>query len=164
MFKIGQKVVHPLHGVGEIIGLGKREFEPGVNRQYYEIGMPEGSTVWVPAEPETSGLRKPAAQSDLEQCREILRSEAAPLPEDRRNLLPMLVAQLRQGTIVAHCHVVRDLHSHFAHRPMIGSIADFLQGAQQVLSQEWALVEGRTQPEAAAEIRGLLENEDPKRS
>jgi RNA polymerase-interacting CarD/CdnL/TRCF family regulator len=53
--------------------------------------------------------------------------------------------------------VVRDLSAHGEHKPISGTIAAFLQSAQNVLCQEWAIVEGITQADAAAEIGVLLE-------
>lgn len=58
MFEIGQKVVHPQYGVGQIVKLEDREFERGKTRRYYEIHIPGGSTVWVPVDLSDSGLRR----------------------------------------------------------------------------------------------------------
>ena len=68
MFKIGERVVHPQYGVGHVVKLDEREFEPGVTRRYYEISIPGGSTVWVPVDLATSGLRKLTAKSQLTRC------------------------------------------------------------------------------------------------
>jgi hypothetical protein len=53
--------------------------------------------------------------------------------------------------------VVRDLTAHGAHKPISGTIGAFLQSTQNVLCQEWAIVEGVTLAEASAEIEILLE-------
>ena len=45
--EVGDRVVHPQYGVGQVVKLDEREFEPGVTRRYYEIAIP-GSTLWVP--------------------------------------------------------------------------------------------------------------------
>jgi RNA polymerase-interacting CarD/CdnL/TRCF family regulator len=58
-FKIGDRVVHPQHGVGYVVKLQEREFEPGVMRRYYEVAIP-GATVWVPMDLSISGWRKEA--------------------------------------------------------------------------------------------------------
>jgi RNA polymerase-interacting CarD/CdnL/TRCF family regulator len=47
MFELGEEVVHPQYGVGRIVKLEDREFERGSTRQYYEILIPGGSTIWV---------------------------------------------------------------------------------------------------------------------
>ena len=156
-FKIGDRVVHPQYGVGQVVKLDEREFEPGVMRRYYEISIPGGSTVWVPVDLATSGLRKLTAKSEIAHCRQILSSHPAPLTEDARLRQSDLSIRLKQGTIAAHCEVVRDLAAHGAHKPISGTIAAFLQSTQNVLCQEWAIVEGITLEEAVAEVGTLLE-------
>lgn len=50
-FNIGDRVVHPQHGVGEVAKLEDREFGSSVTQRYYEVPIPSvGSTLWVPLE------------------------------------------------------------------------------------------------------------------
>ena len=156
IFTIGDKVVHPQHGVGQIVKLEDKEFESGVIRQYYEISMLGGSTVWAPVDLSTVGLRKPAKRSDIAQCRRILTSASAPLPEDLRTRQSSLLARLKQGTIVTFCEVVRDLYAYGEHKSLYGTIAGFFRVTQDVLAQEWSLVEGVTLLDAMEEINSLL--------
>ena len=133
MFEIGDQVVHPQHGVGQIVKLEDREFEHGDTRRYYEIHIPGGSTVWVPVDLPNSGLRRLALKSELDHCREILKADPLPLSEDGRVRQSMLVAHLKQGTIMAQCEVVRDLSAFVAHKPSYGTITAFLLNAEDVL-------------------------------
>lgn len=160
MFDIGDRVVHPQHGVGQIVQLEAREFERGDTRRYYEIHIPGGSTVWVPVDLPNSGLRRLANKSELAHCREILKAHPAPLMEDGRVRQSALVAHLKQGTIVAQCEVVRDLSAFVSHKPSYGTITGFLEAMLRVLCQEWALVEGISISEAMAEITSLLEKSE----
>jgi CarD family transcriptional regulator len=160
MFEIGDRVVHPQHGVGQIVQLEDREFERGEIRRYYEIHIPGGSTVWVPVDLSNSGLRRLAHKSELARCREILQARPLPLTEDGRVRQSTLVAHLKQGTIVAQCEVVRDLSAFVAHKPSYGTITAFLEGMLRVLCQEWAIVQEISMSEAMAEISLLLEHND----
>jgi len=157
MFEIGETVVHPQHGVGQIVKLEKREFERGVIQRYYEISIPGGSTVWVPVDLPTSGLRGLAERSDITHCRKILESHPLSLAEDWRIRRSELVANLKQGTIAIHCEIVRDLSAFVARKPAYGTIIGLLQALQSVLCQEWAIVEGITLSEATYEINSLLQ-------
>lgn len=157
MFEIGDRVVHPQHGVGQIVRLEDREFERGEARRYYEIDIPGGSTVWVPVDLSNSALRPLAHRHELARCREILKSPPVPLTEDGRLRQSTLVAHLRRGTIAAQCEVVRDLSAFVAHKPAYGTITGFLEAMLRVLCQEWAIVEGITVSEAMSEISSLLE-------
>jgi len=156
-FEIGERVVHPQHGVGQIIHLEDREFDRGHSRRYYEIDIPGGSTVWVPVDRSNSGLRRLASKGDLVECREILRAHPRPLTDDGRMRQSELAAHLRQGTIIAQCEVVRDLSAFVAHKPAYGTMPAFLDATLRVLSQEWSIVEEITIPDALMEINSLLE-------
>lgn len=159
-FEIGDRVVHPQHGVGQIVRLEDREFERGDSRRYYEIHIPGGSTVWVPVDLPNSGLRRLASKSELAQCRDVLRARPLPLTEDGRVRQATLIAHLKQGTLAAQCEVVRDLSAFVAHKPAYGTITSFLEAMLRVLSQEWSIVEGVTQMEAMSEINTLLEKRE----
>ena len=160
MFEVGEKVVHPQHGVGQIVKLEDREFERGNTRRYYEIHISDGSIVWVPVDSSNSGLRRLAEKSELARCREILQARPMPLTEDGRVRQSTLVAHLKQGTIVAQCEVVRDLSAFVAHKPAYGTITAFLEAMLRVLCQEWAIVQEISMSEAMAEISFLLEQND----
>jgi CarD family transcriptional regulator len=157
MFEIGDKVVHPQHGVGQVVKLEDREFERGDSRRYYEIHIPGGSTVWVPVDLSNSGLRRLAHKSEVARCREILQAHPLPLTEDGRVRQSALVDHLKQGTLAAQCEVVRDLSAFVAHKPSYGTITAFLETMLRVLCQEWAIVQEISMSEAMAEISSLLE-------
>jgi CarD family transcriptional regulator len=157
MFGIGDQVVHPQHGVGYIVGLEDREFERGVVQRYYEISIPGGSTVWVPVDLPNSGLRGLATRSEIADCRKILVSQPLRLTEDGRVRQSEVVARLKQGTVAAQCEVVRDLSAFVSHKPAYGTIPALLDAIRGVLSQEWAVVEDVSIPEALFEINSLLE-------
>ncbi len=160
LFEIGDTVVHPQYGVGQVVKLEDREFERGHTRRYYEISIPGGSTVWVPVDLPNSGLRSLAHKSELVHCREILQAHPLPLTEDGRIRQSELVARLKQGTIAVQCEIVRDLSAFVAHKPAYGTISAFLEALLRVLCQEWAIVQGITVPEAMAEITSLLEQNE----
>jgi RNA polymerase-interacting CarD/CdnL/TRCF family regulator len=159
MFEIGDNVVHPQHGVGQIVKLEEREFERGHTRRYYEIRIP-GGIVWVPVDLPNSGLRRLAQKSELARCREILQAPPLPLMEDGRVRQAALVARLKQGTLAVQCEVVRDLSAFIAHKPAYGTITAFLEAMLRVLCQEWAMVQETTMSEAMAEISSLLEQKN----
>jgi len=156
-FKTGDTVVHPQHGVGHVVNIAEREFEAGTTRRYYEVSIPDGGTLWVPFDPPAFGLRKLADHREIEQCRQILVSRPSPLDGDSRTRQPDLANRLKQGTIRTQCEVVRDLYAHGEHKSLYGSIAGFFKQTQNVLCQEWAIVEGVTFPDAMQEVTALLE-------
>ena len=158
MFNIGERVVHPQHGVGEVVKLEDRDFGSGVTRRYYEVSIPSaGSTLWVPLDPPGYSLRKLAEQSEIEGCRTVLASHPEPFTDDPRTRQASLIKRLKQGTIHVQCEVVRDLYAFGEHKSLYGSMAGLFQQTQNVLCEEWALVEGVTLAEAVHEVADLLE-------
>lgn len=155
-FKVGDQVIHPRHGLGQVTCLAVKQFVVGEKRPFYEISFP-GSTLWVPLNQATSGVRKLTGRKEVAVCREVLRSAPQPLTADNRLRKIELNDHLRAGTLTARCEVVRDLTAHGWHRPLSGAIAAFLETTLDILCQEWAAVEGRSPAEAGDEIRSLLE-------
>ena len=158
MFNIGDQVVHPQHGVGQVVKLDDREFGSGVTRRYYEISiLSAGSTLWVPMDPPSFGLRNLAQRGEINACRKILASRPTPLIDDARSRQANLAERLKEGTIRVQCEVVRDLYAFGEHKSLYGSMASFFRQTQNVLCEEWSLVEGVTLAEAAQEVNSLLE-------
>jgi len=158
MFNVGDQVVHPQHGVGQVVKLENREFGSGVTRRYYEISiLSAGSTLWVPMDPPSFGLRNLAQRGEINACRKILASRPSPLLDDARSRQANLAERLKEGTIRVQCEVVRDLYAFGEHKSLYGSMAGFFRQTQNVLCEEWALVEGITLAEAIQEVNTLLE-------
>jgi len=154
LFKIGDQVVHPHHGLGIIADVEEKQFEPNDTRMYYVVSIPE-TTLWVPVDLSTSGLRRLSAKSELDRCHQVFQSPPQALTPGR-NLLASLSERLREGTIVTQSEVVRDLTAFGWKKPLYGPIADFLRMILNVLYQEWAEVKGVSQAMASKEIDSLL--------
>ena len=161
VFKVGDRVVHPQHGVGSVANLEIREFVAGTTRSYYEVALPQ-TTLWVPLGLPSSGLRKLVLKSELDRCRELLKASASPLSEDPRLRQAELTDHLKQATFESQCEVVRDLTAHGWQKPLTWGLTGFLKIIYDVLCQEWAVVEGIPVWQAAQEIGELLEQSRQK--
>jgi RNA polymerase-interacting CarD/CdnL/TRCF family regulator len=132
-FSIGDRVVHPQQGVGYVAKLEEKQFEPNHPRMLCDLNP--DTTVWVPVI--IAGLSVERRER-TGQCRQVLQATPRPLTPDR-SLLASLVSHVNQGTITAHCEVVRDLNAFGWHKPLYGAMAEFQRVISNVLSQEWAL-------------------------
>ena len=155
MFKIGERVVHPHHGVGTIANLVDKQFEAGSSRRYYEISMADG-TLWVPVDKPGLGLRGLTSKSELDRCGKILQGSPTTSDLDPRKLREELARHLRDGTITAQCEVVRDVSALGWKKPLVGAMADLRRVALNVLCQEWAAVAGIPLGEATHRINAYL--------
>lgn len=154
-FVIGDKVVHPQHGVGFVAGLEEKQFRPNAARMYYVISIPE-TILWVPVDQlSNSGLRKLSLIDELEQCRQALRDKPQTL-NTGRELLTSLSVRIKQGSMIDQCEVVRDLAALSLRKPLYGPLADFLHTTLDVLCQEWAVIEEISVVDASYVINGLL--------
>lgn len=153
-FAIGDKVVHPQHGVGFVADLEEKQFEPNSARMYYVVSITD-TTLWVPVDESTSGLRKLGLKSDLKQCIQVLQATPQELIAGR-DMLSNLSARIKEGSIIAQCEAVRDLTAFGWRKPLYGPIADYQRMILSVLVQEWAALKGVTNDQAFHEIDILL--------
>ncbi|MBI4769500.1 MAG: hypothetical protein HY784_03565, partial [Chloroflexi bacterium] len=108
-FQVDDRVVHPAHGVGRIVGLVTKNFFEAEAHLYYEIAI-QRSTVWVPVDAGTAiGLRPLTPKAELARYRGVLRSRPVPLTPDHRQRRLDLLSRLKAGLFQNVCEVVRDL-------------------------------------------------------
>ena len=160
-FKVGDFVVHPVYGVGHIVQIEGRQFSEKAVRQYYKVILPK-LTLWIPVEAQASiGLRLVTARSDLDQYRNLLKSQPVPLKHNHAQRHVELASRLKEGSFQVMCEVVRDLTLSGWQKPLGRSDAVILQKTRERLLQEWAASTGVSTTEASKEINTLLRATQP---
>jgi RNA polymerase-interacting CarD/CdnL/TRCF family regulator len=154
-FKVDDWVVHPRHGVGQIVNIEMHQFDSGAAQPYYQIAIPNG-TMWVQVDESASGLRKVTPKGELVRYREVLKSRPAALTEDHQERQIELADRLRQGSLQARCELVRDLSALGWKKRLNEANAAISRLATQVLVQEWAMAEDVPLGDAASEVKSLL--------
>lgn len=155
IFKVEDWVVHPRHGVGQIIEIEDLQFDSRPSRTYYRISIDNG-TMWVGVGDLSSGLRNVVTKDDLTMCREVLKSRPAELTADHRQRQSELADRLREGAFQSRCELVRDLSALGWKRPLNEATSAISRVACQVLYQEWAMADGVSLREATREVDRLL--------
>jgi CarD family transcriptional regulator len=155
LFNVGDWVVHPLHGVGQVVRLEQKDFGTSPGQLYYEIAIPQG-TLWVMAESPPAGLRELTAKTDLPRYRAVLQSAPTPLNKDYHQRRGELRERLKDGTFQVRCEVVRDLTAYGWRKQLSEPDATLLRTARDGLCQEWARAEAVTVAEALHEVEALL--------
>jgi len=142
-FSVGDKVVHPMHGPGQIAGLVSRESIDGP-RSYYVIDMPgQGLTLHVPIlKAEEAGIRPVMPQSMLLQVLSTLRSTPCRLPDDFKQRQGQLDADFKTGEVLPLARIVRDLSWHGRRAHLTKRDSDILKHGQERLAAEMAMVSG----------------------
>ena len=155
-FNIGDQVVMPGLGVGQIVGLVTKSFLQAESQQYYEVSG-ERSTMWVPVNGATpNGLRRLTSRTDLEVLRDVLSSQPVRCNPDFRQRQVEVREHLRGGTMLALCEVVRDLSGQAWHKPLGEIDANALRTTSEALCREWAAASQISVALATVEVTGLL--------
>jgi CarD family transcriptional regulator len=153
-YNIGDWVVHPMHGVGQVMGLERRQFAQAA-QLYYEIAIARG-TLWVAANTPLAGLRGVTAKGDLPHYRTVLKGSPGPLDKNYHQRRDELRERLKAGTFQVKCEVVRDLTAYGWPRRLGEVDSALLRQARESLCQEWAASEAVTVAEATHEVEALL--------
>ena len=156
-FKVGDSVVHPVYGVGDIVKIEEKRFSETEKQLYYKVALPK-NTIWIPVEAQTTiGLRLVTAKGDLDQYRDLLKSPPAPIPKNHNQQRRKQVSSLKQGSFQVICKVVRDLTAWNLSRPLGPVDKATLQKTRERLYREWAIAAGVSITEATKEIDALLQ-------
>lgn len=142
-FSVGDKVVHPRYGPGQIVSVEQWEFLDG-ERSYYVIEIPDQAlTVRLPvATADEVGMRSALAPSSLPEVLSTLRSEPSQLPDDYKERQEQIDEKVRTGNVMQLAQVVRDLTWHGERAHLTKRDSDLLRQGQDLLAAELALVSG----------------------
>lgn len=155
-FHVGDKVFHPIYGVGHIQTVENKRLAGNVSRLYYQVST-EKSTVWVPVNAqETIGLRALTTKRDLARFRTLLKSRPTPLTDNHGKRHIEIASRLKEGSLEVKCKAVRDLVARGWRKQLSSADAAALRRARDALCQEWAAADGVSLADASREVDALL--------
>jgi len=161
-FKTGDYVVHPTHGVGNIVRLEQRRLVGDETRLYYVI-VADKSTVWVPVDTDQAARLRPVTpRRDLDRYRRMLKGDPITLQKDHVKRRTEILERLKQGSFEAMCALVRDLTARARLKPLSEAEMALLQKLRLDLCREWAVVDDVPVEEAIREVDALLSADRPK--
>ena len=137
-FQVGDKVVHWVYGLGEIVDLDEKQLS-GQTNQYYVVQVND-LTLWVPSDEQGSRcMRPPTPPGEFKKLFLILSSPGEPLSKDRLERKTQLAQRMKSGSLESICLVIRDLSFHRRVQKLSDSDAAILERAQSFLLNEWNL-------------------------
>lgn len=144
MFKIGDKVVYPMHGAGTIESIEEKEMM-GMSEDYYIIKMPVGGMkLMVPtSKVDNIGIREISNKTEAEKVFSILQKPKDPYIHDANwnKRYNVNVEKIKTGNILEVAEVVRELsHRHMERGLSIGE-KKMLTTAKDILLSEMVLSE-----------------------
>ena len=158
-FKIGEIVVYPKHGVGEIIRIESMKLL-NIQSEYYVVRMEQAKlTIRVPLEKQQEvGLRKILSKKNIEEAYNILKSK----PKIRRIMWSRRAQEydtkIYSGDPVKIAEVVRDLFRKDNQPEQSYSERQMFQMALERLAREVAAVEKTDYFQATEKIEETLYN------
>lgn len=141
MFKIGDKVVYPMHGAGVIEGIEEKEIL-GEKRKYFIMRMPIGDMkVMVPVDNvEDVGVREIINEDEFKDVMAILRDDKSAMPKNWNRRYRANMDKIKSGDIYEIAAVVRNLLLLDIEKGLSTGERKMLSSAKQMLLSEMVLV------------------------
>ena len=145
MFQIGEAVVHPGHGPGNVVDIERLSLSNS-NKQYYKIRLLDEAdmTVWVPVkDAEAHGVRCPVSRSRLNEIWRLLHTKPGTLPSDHKERYAQIREMIENGDVLHIAEALRDLRwkDHHVRSLTIEGKRLYDKGTK-LLAAEIALVQG----------------------
>tara|TARA_B100000579_G_C22601449_1_gene742886 strand:- start:215 stop:715 length:501 start_codon:yes stop_codon:yes gene_type:complete len=158
-FKIGEIVVYPKHGVGEIVKVENMEIA-SIKTKFYVVKMEQSKlTIRVPLEKQNDvGLRKISSKKIIEEVFSILKLK----PKIKRIMWSRRAqeyeAKIYSGEPIKIAEVVRDLFRKNSQAEQSYSERQMFQVAIERLAREVAAVEKTDYFQSTEKIENILSN------
>jgi CarD family transcriptional regulator len=140
MFKVGDKIVYPMHGVGEIEGIEKKVVL-GKRNEYYMITIiSNGMKVMIPVNnAKEIGIRSIIPKKDIKKVMAILATEAEAIEEDWKLRYQNNIDKVKSGSIYEVAEVARDLFKRGSEKELSIMERKLYENAYQLITYEVAM-------------------------
>ena len=142
MFKIGDKVVYPMHGAGTIVAIEVREIL-GKKHEYYVLLLPINKLkVMIPVKKaDEVGVRKIMEISEMEEVLEILSSEEIfKMPTNWNRRYRFNLDKIKSGNLIEIAGVIKSLEKLDSKKSLSTGERKILNEARIIIISEMALV------------------------
>ena len=154
---IGDKVVYPMHGAGEITGIEENEVG-GVENSYYVFRLPLGDMkLMLPVDKiEEAGLRPLIDATQIKDVIEVLQAETEQLQGSWNKRFHTNLERLKTGNILDAAAIARNLSRQNAKKKISSGERRLLDLSRQILITELVYVCGKTPEEITAWVDELI--------
>lgn len=139
--KIGDRIVYPMHGAGEITDIEEKEVG-GVTQSYYVLRLPMGSLkLMLPVDKiDEIGLRDVIDNSKLEELTEILGDKSEPSQGSWNKRFNATLERLKSGDILEVAAVARNLTRQHWKKKIASGERRLMDLSRQILISELVYV------------------------
>ncbi len=155
--KIGDKVVYPMHGAGEITGIEENEVG-GVENSYYVFRLPLGDMkLMLPVDKvEEAGLRPLIDAAQVEEVVAVLQAESEQVQGSWNKRFHTNLERLKTGNILDAAAIARNLSRQNAKKKISSGERRLLDLSRQILITELVYVCGKTPEEITAWVDEMI--------
>ena len=150
MFKIGDRVVYPMHGAGIIEAIEEKELL-GDSKLFYILKLPiKNMKVMLPIDSaENLGVRKVVDNDVLTEVMEVLSQEKGVMPDNWNRIYRSNLEKVKTGDIFEVAQVVRNLEILDREKGLSTGERKMLSNSKQILISEMILAKNLNEDEAA---------------
>ena len=163
LFRIGDKVVYPHHGAGQVV---KKEARTvlGQEREYLTIKILHNDmTVNVPAEnAERVGLRRVIDEEMVEQVLDVLSAGGTKMPKNWNRRFKHNRDKMKTGDIFELAEVVRNLSLRDQEKGLSTGEKQMFVKAKKILASELMYAKGLDEDQAGAWLDDVLTSVGPR--
>ncbi|GAB4250391.1 MAG: RNA polymerase-binding transcription factor CarD [Thermoleophilia bacterium] len=158
MFKVGDNVVYPHHGAGEVLDVTSREVD-GEVKEYLTIRIIHNDmTVMVPVEAaEQAGIRAVVPEALVEEVEAVLRDDPSKMPKNWNRRYKHNREKIKTGDIFEVAEVVRNLALRDSSKGLSTGEKQMFGRVKKILASELMYAKEIPESEAIAYLDGILE-------
>ena len=140
VYRVGDKIVHPMHGAGIIDSIVSRKMN-GVQREYYQMRLPAGSMlVMIPTDhTDEIGVRPVIDQEEALHVMDALGSIEVDMSQNWNHRYRENMTRIKSGDLLEVARVVKGLMLRDEHRGLSTGERKMLRCAKQILISELVL-------------------------
>lgn len=157
MFKIGDKVVYPMHGAGIIEGIEEKEIL-GEKKRYYILSLPiKNMKVMLPVSNiDGLGLREVIESQTVDSVISVLSEEKTEMPSNWNRRYRDNMEKVKSGDIIEVAGVVRNLLLMDKEKGLSTGERKMLANTKQILVSELVLARGLDEVEVERIIKEAI--------
>lgn len=157
MFRVGDKIAHPMHGAGVVDSIVQKKVN-GVVREYYILKLPvNGMLVMIPTEnSEEIGVRPVVERSEADAVIGAIPGIEVDMTQNWNRRYRENMLRLKSGDLLEVAKVVKGLMLRDVDRGLSTGERKMLHSAKQILISEIVLSQSSSYEEVEARINGAL--------
>ena len=159
MFRIGDKIVHPMHGAGIVDGIVQKKVN-GVLRDYYTLKLPIGGMlVMIPTDHcEQIGVRSVLSGDEAEHILGQISGIQVEMQSNWNHRYRENMERLKSGDLLEVAKVVKGLMLREGRRGLSTGERKMLHSAKQILVSEIGLAQSISYQEAESRLEQALQS------